>query len=397
MRTALLFCLLAVPVLAEPAPAPATLEMNGAFLVQLKSHPSPAILKAVRSEANEAMTVGPYSVMDKKETPPSGSKHDYMSIAPYWWPNPATPNGVPYIRHDGKTNPERYSVPDDSEFNKVQSAVHALGLGYYMTSDEKYAARAVLLLRTWFLDPTTRMNPNLNYAQSIRGVTEGRGIGLIDVHGLPRLLDGITLLGGSQSLTKQDAQGLRQWFTEYLRWLQTSKNGRDEAMARNNHGSWFDQQIVGIALFLGDRDLAHQICETAKTKRIAFQIKPDGGEPLELARTKSFSYSVFNLDALEELAVEAQLADVDLWNYRAQNGASIRAALDYLLPYAVGTKKWTHEALNGVEGNILTEPLLLAALHYRDPAYFKDAQKLEKHPRAEILLLQAQAEQELAQ
>ena len=396
MRTALLIFLLAVPGLAQAAPAPATLGIDGAFLAQVKSHASPALLETVRSEADAALSVGPYSVMDKKETPPSGDKHDYMSIGPYWWPNPATANGLPYIRHDGKTNPDRYSISDDAEFNKVQSAVHALGLGYYLTGNEKYAARAVLLLRRWFLDPATHMNPNLNYAQSIPGVTDGRGIGLIDVHGIPRLLDGITLLTGSRNLTKQDEQGLRQWFTEYLKWLQTSKNGRDEAGAKNNHGSWFDQQMVGIALFLGDKDLARQVCETAKTKRIAFQIKPDGGEPLELARTKSFSYSVFNLDALERLAVEARLASVDLWSYRAANGASIRAALDYLLPYAEGTKKWTHEALNGVQGDSLTEPLLLAALHYHDPAYLKAAEKLEKHPGAEILLLQAQVEQELA-
>jgi hypothetical protein len=330
--------------------------------------------------------------MDKKDTPPSGDKHDYMSLAPYWWPNPATKDGLPYIRHDGEVNPERYKVPDDGNFNKVQNAVHALALGYYFTGKEEYAARAVLLLRTWFLDPATRMNPNLNFAQAVLGVNTGRGTGLIDVRGIPRILDGITLLAGSPSLTAQDQEGLRTWFSQYLDWLKNSKNGRDEAEAKNNHGSWYDQQITGIALFLGDKDLARKIAEAAEAKRIAFQIQSDGSEPLELARTKSFSYSVFNLDALERLAEEDRMTGVDLWSYRSKDGASIRAALDYLLPYAEGEKKWTHEALNGVDPDSLTEPLLLAALNYHNPDYLKDAEKLEKHPDAETLLLQAQTE-----
>lgn len=393
MRFAILAFSLAIPVLAQQAPSPATLAIDGAFLAQVKSHPSPALLEAVRTEADRAMTTGPFSVMDKQEIPPSGDKHDYMSLAPYWWPDPAKPSGLPYIRRDGVTNPERYKCTDDAEFNKLQSAVHALGLGYYLTGKEEYAARAALLLHIWFLDSATRMNPNLNFAQAVLGVNTGRGTGLIDDHGLPRLLDGITLLSGSRSLTAQDKNGLRKWFFAYLDWLQTSPNGREETAAKNNHGSWMDQQVVGIALFLGDKDLARTVAETAKTKRIAFQIEPDGSEPLELARTKSFSYSVFNLDALSRLAEEARLAGVDLWNYRAANGASIRAALDYLLPYAEGEKKWTHQALNGVEGDSLAEPLLLAALNYRNPAYLAAAKKLEKNPDSEILLLQAQAEQ----
>lgn len=400
MRFAVVAFLAAIPAFARNAPlaiapVPATLAMDGASLAQIKAHPSPAILDAVRSEADAALTAGPFSVMDKKETPPSGDKHDYMSLAPYWWPDPAKLNGLPYIRRDGETNPERYKCTDDAEFNKLQSAVHALGLGYYFTGKEEYAAHAALLLRTWFLDPATRMNPNLSFAQAVLGVNTGRGTGLIDDHGLPRLLDGITLLAGSASLTAQENDALRKWFTEYLNWLQNSANGRQESNAKNNHGSWMDQQVVGIALFLGKKEPAHRIAESAKAIRIAVQIKPDGSQPLELVRTKSFSYSAFNLDALARLAEEARLAGVDLWSYRAPEGGSIRAALDYLLPYARNEKKWTHQALNGVEGSLLTEPLLLAALHYHDSGYLTAAKQLEKNPGAEILLLRAQAEMSL--
>lgn len=400
MRFVVLSILIGAPTIVSAAPpatvAPATLAIDGAFLARTKTHPGAELLQAVSAEADKAMSEGPFSVMDKKDTPPSGDKHDYMSLAPYWWPNPATKNGLPYIRRDGEVNPERYKVPDDANSNRLQDAVHALALGYYFTGKEEYAARAVLLLRTWFLDPATRMNPNLNYAQAVLGVNDGRGIGLIDVRGLPRILDGVALLKGSPSLTGDDLQGLRKWFTQYLEWLKNSKNGRDESDAKNNHGSWYDQQITGIALFLGDKTLAREVAETAKTKRIALQIEPDGSQPLELARTKSFSYSVFNLAALEQLAEEDRLTGVNLWTYRAPNGASIRAALDYLLPYAEGEKKWTHEALNGVDPSSLTDPLLLAAVHYHNAGYLEAAKKVEKNPGAETLLLQAHAEEVLA-
>lgn len=240
------------------------------------------------------------------------------------------------------------------------------------------------------------MNPNLNYAQAVLGVNTGRGTGLIDVRGMPRLLDGVTLLAGSSALTPQDRAGLRAWFTEYLHWLETSKNGHAESDAKNNHGSWFDQQIVGVALWLGDRELARKIAEAAETRRIALQIEPDGSEPLELVRTKSFSYSTFNLDALANLAKEAQRAGVDLSSYHAADGGSIRAALDYLLPYALGTKKRIHKAINGVDPDDLTEPLLLASIHCHDAAYLADAEKFEKNPRVGELLLQENAKRALA-
>ncbi len=396
MRSVVLAVLFAVPAVAQQIPPPATLVINGAFLAQVKKQQDPAILEAARSEADQSMDAGPFSVMQKNATPPSGDKHDYMSLAPYWWPNPATPNGLPYVRRDGETNPQARSIPDHANIFKLEDAAHALALGYYLTGKQAYAARAVLLLRTWFLDPATRMNPNLNYAQAVLGINNGRGIGLIEMRGLPQILDAITLLSGSASLTQADRDGLHKWFSMYLDWLQNSRNGRDEAAAKNNHGSWYDQQLAGIALFLGDKDLARKVAETAKTKRIALQIKPDGSQPLELARTKSFSYSVFNLTALMRLAQEAQSTGVDLWSYRAANGASLRAALDYLLPYAEGSKKWTYETLNGIESDSLTIPLLLAALNYREPAYLADAQKLEKTRNVEVLLLQKEAHEALA-
>jgi hypothetical protein len=225
-------------------------------------------------------------------------------------------------------------------------------------------------LRTFFLDPATRMNPNLQYAQFIPGVNTGRGIGLIETRGLTRVVDAIGLLKGSKALTNQDEIGLRDWFGKFLQWMQESKNGREESAAKNNHGTWYDVQVVSFALFVGKTDLAKQTLDTGKQKRIAAQIESDGRQPLELARTKAWSYSNMNLDGLMQLATLGEGAGVDLWNFQTKDGRGIRKALDFLTPVAFGERKWNYpEIEGGVKPQTLFPLMRSAAAVYRDKEY----------------------------
>jgi len=318
------------------------------------------------SEADAALQAGPFSVMDKRRVPPSGDRHDYVSLGPYWWPDPNKPDGLPYIRRDGERNPEISSDYDAPRFGALTGAVTTLALAYYFSDDEKYAARAALLLRVWFLDAATRMNPHLRYGQRIPGITEGRAAGIIETRRLVDLVDAIGMLERSPAWTDADARGMRAWMAAYRRWLLTSEIGKEEQRARNNHGTWYDAQIAALALFTGDTALARSTIEASKTRRIAAQITPDGRQPYELARTRSLGYSVMNLEGLCRLAELGRHVGVDLWSYASPDGGSIRRALDYVAPYADTTRKWPGAQITPNAPDFLVLILERARIAYGD-------------------------------
>jgi Alginate lyase len=329
---------------------------------------APALAKLER-EAQKALAAGPFSVVTKEVTPPSGDKHDYMSQAPYFWSNPNSPNGLPYIRRDGERNPEIEKINNHRELDQLEASVETLALAYYFKGNEAYATKATKLLRAFFLDPETRMNPNLQYAQGIPGINTGRGIGLIETRGLTRVVDAIGLLAGSKAWTASDQHGIEDWFSNFLQWMLESKNGKDEAAAKNNHGTYYDLQVASFALFLDKKDLARNILENARQKRIATQVETDGRQPLELARTKAWSYSVGNLDGLMLLARLGENVGVDLWNFKTEDGRSLRKALDFLVPFAIGDKKWAYQQLGDWPPQILFPLIRRGAAHYTDAQF----------------------------
>jgi hypothetical protein len=342
-----------------------------------REHFTAPALDQLRADADLALKQAPLSVTAKAFTPPSGDKHDYLTMAPYWWPDPKSPNGLPYIRRDGQTNPEVAKIPDHGNFDKVISSSYTLALAYYLFRDESYAAHAELILRTWFLDPDTRMNPNLQFAQGIGGINTGRGTGLIETRSLGRVCDAVGLLAGSKAWTGADDTGMRAWFSAYLKWMRESANGKDEAAAKNNHGTYYDVQVTTFALFVGDDAFAKQMLSGVPERRIAVQIEPDGEQPLELARTKALGYSTMNLAGLFQLARLGDVAGVDLWTATTPDGRSIRKALDYLAPYAAGEKPWTHEQIAAYNAREFTPLLIVASVKFGDPRYRELALKID--------------------
>jgi hypothetical protein len=345
-----------------------------------------AAVAALRARADEALQAGPFTIVHKPKAAPSGDKHDYVSMAPYWWPDPSKPDGLPYICLDGQTNPEREKY-DAPLLWQMERAVAPLALAYYLTDNERYAEHASRLLRVWFLDAETRMNPNLNYAQFISGRTEGRGIGIMDTSGLPKVVDAVGMLEGSRSWTRADQAGLEAWFRAYGTWLRTSKHGQKEATEPNNHGTWYDVQVASYALFVGEKEAARRLLEESKTKRIAPQILPDGRQPLELKRTKSFDYTRGNLEAFFALATLGDRVGVDLWRFETKDGRGIRKALDWLIPYAAGEKKWDYEQIRPLRYGSLAPLLRRAAAAYREEHYEQLIKKLPGRSESDTSLL----------
>jgi hypothetical protein len=288
------------------------------------------------------------TVTAKGLTPPSGDKHDYMSIAPYWWPDPSKPNGLPYIRKDGETNPS--SKNDDTDSARIQrmcERVLNLALAGYLADRAAYRAKAAEQIRVWFLESATRMNPNLRYGQAVPGVVDGRGIGLIDSRNFWMIIDAVGLIAGPDGLKDDEVAALKRWFGDFATWMATSPEGHEEYTWHNNHGAYFDAQLAGYALFGGQTERARQTVADAIHLRLASHFAKDGKQYAELERTQPFHYSAFNLEAHLRLARYGEIVGVDYWN-ADQDGRTLKAAVDYLVPFLAAPKTWPYKDLKGV-------------------------------------------------
>ena len=356
------------------ADADILLEMKSTYAAQGES--ANELIEYLIECADSKLNLGPFSVMQKDIIPPSGNKHDYISQGPYWWPDTTQPDGLPYIRRDGVHNPEREKFTDRQHLHDLIEGTDILSKAYYVTNNETYAQRAAYLLKVWFVDDSTRMNPHLEFGQGIPGRTEGRGIGIIETRYIGKIADVVSILRNSTNWTQELDTALREWMDDYLTWLRNSEKGKTESVHPNNHGTWYDVQTLSLALFLGYDSLSTQIAENARKSRLDAHIMQDGAQPEELARTVSFSYSTMNLQGLFHLAYIAEKAHVDLWNYENKQGARLLDALEFLLPAATGKEEWKYEQIRPIQGNSLFFHLNLAKDKY-NPKYEQLANELK--------------------
>ena len=333
-------------------------------------------------EANAALERGPYSVMDKTNLPPSGDKHDYLSYGTYWWPNPDTADHLPYVRRDGERNPDFLGNASDTDaLHDLSEDVLILTLAAYYGGGHRHAQHAALLLRTWFVSPETRMNPHLEYGQAIPGICEGRNIGIIDTNRLLPVIDCAIVLAELGTLSCEDFRAIKAWFASYLHWLCDSEKGQQEHLHPNNHGTWCSAQMAGMALFTGNQALAKDLLEQAIVLHFEPHITADGRQPEELARTRAFSYSKFNLRGLITLAVQGEQAGVDLWHYENKAGGSILKAMQWLAQFSDPAVPWEYPQITEMDrGDLL--PLLLQVNRLFPKANLWDA--VEKLPLNDV-------------
>lgn len=284
----------------------------------------------------------PVTVTASRAERSPGSRHDYYSEGDYWWPDPADPAG-PYVRRDGYSNPARFDAHRQALI-RLSVQVPALIAAWRITRDLRYARHAERHLNAWFADPETRMAPHLNFAQAIIGINTGRGIGVIDTLHLVEVARAISVIDHVAPRRFRLTQGkaIRDWFRAYLTWLTTSKNGTDERDEENNHGSCWALQAAEFARLVGDAQVRAFVRDRFRTRLIPDQVAPDGRQPLELARTKPYSYSLFNLDVLAALAHVAS-DDGDLWRFATADGRSLAGALAFMAPYIADKARWPHK------------------------------------------------------
>jgi len=325
--------------------------------------------KELLQEADRLLGIKNPTVIDKTIAPPTGDKHDYLSIGRYWWPDPNKSDGLPWIRKDGTTNPDTQTeAVDRKRLGLMIESSRVLSLAFYFSGKDVYARKAVSILKTWFIDEATRMNPHMEFGQSIPGYSEGRPYGMLDARAITFVVpDAISLLEDSQFWNSDLNSKMNSWFSAYLSWLTESDLGRQGFELENNHGSWYLVQVASLALYLENAMLVKEVVERAQTS-LDHQLDKYGGQTHELARTKSFFYSCFNLEALTHIATIGSKVGLDMWNYKSKENKSLSLAIDYLAPGIQG-KPWQHPSQNGPDISRLVPLLDKMSVHTKSEEY----------------------------
>ncbi|MCR2807390.1 alginate lyase family protein [Paenibacillus soyae] len=326
-------------------------------------------MQILKSAAEKAFKEDPPSVTAKTSLPASADPHDYVSFSIYYWPDPAKKDGKPYIFKDGHVNPEYEDSTkyDSIRMNHMITMVDQLSYAYTLTGDQSYAEAAAKLLKVWFLNDDTNMNPNMKFGQEIPGKANGSPSGIIEGRRFISVIDSVHMIEGSDAWTEADDQGMKKWFHEYVTWLRTSEFGKRAERSNNNNGVWYDAITAASAWFSGDVDLARTIVEAAKTNRIDKQIKPDGTMPRELERNKSLQSTVSNLEAFITLSRIGDMVGVNLWDYTSGSGQNLKNAVHFVLPSILGQKKWEYKDIGGANlGPGFARYVSMWALHDSD-------------------------------
>ena len=299
----------------------------------------------------------------------AGTLHDFYSEGDYWWPDPAHPDG-PYIRKDGMTNPDNFIVHRE-EMIRFSQISGALGSAYILTHDQKYADQLVLHLKAWFINEDTKMNPNLLYAQAIKGIATGRGIGIIDTIHLIEVAKAIQAIQNSNALSKSDLTTIKLWFSNYLNWLTTHEYGIAERDNGNNHSVCWALQVAAFADLTNDTVVMDFCRNFYKNTLLPNQMAKDGSFPLELKRTKPYGYSLFTIDAMASICQILSTKDDNLFLYSTKDGRNMALGLAFIAPYITNKSLWpyTKDVMYWDEWPVRHSSLLFGGLAWHTKKY----------------------------
>ena len=339
----------------------------------------------VMEEAAWALKQEPVTVTASVSSRSAGGKHDFFSEGDYWWPNPVSVDS-PYIQKDGMTNPDNF-VAHRHAMIRLSKIVGALASAYVLTEDEKYFQHALKHCRAWFVDTVTLMNPNLLYAQAIKGRFTGRGIGIIDTIQLMEVVQGLLAMQAKKGKDNEELAAIRHWFGQYLQWLTSHQYGKDEMNAKNNHGTCWVMQVACFARFTGNRELLQFCSDRYKNVLLPNQMAADGSFPAELRRTKPYGYSIFNLDAMATICQVLSTKENDLWNYQVE-GRSIKKGIEFLYPYLDDKNKWTFQkdVMYWDNWPVAQPALVFGAMAFDNRGWLTTWKRLDHDPQVEEVI-----------
>ena len=347
-------------------------------------HPAAVLANIERSRvlraAQSYLTQSPETITAVKASRSGGGLLDYFSEGDYWWPDPKNADG-PYIRRDGESNPANFTAHRELLI-RLSIQMPALTAAWLLTKKRVFADHAVAHLRAWFIYPATRMNPNLQYAQAIHGVATGRSIGIIDTVHLVEVAQASLILERTGAISTTDQQATHAWFSEYLNWMTTSDRGRQERDEKNNHGTSWLLQAAGFASYAGNGSVLDDCRERLLQELLPGQLAANGSFPLELARTKPYSYSLFNLDILGMSAHVLSNRREDIWTRELPDSRSLEAAFRFMAPYIENKQTWPyrHDVEYFDDLPVRQPSLLFAGLAYRNPEYLNLWKRLDPDP-----------------
>ena len=355
------------------------------------------VIKTLRNSISEevewALKQSPITVTAQTSPRSAGGKHDFFSEGDYWWPNPVSPDS-PYIQKDGLTNPDNF-VAHRLAMIRLSKIVGALASAYVTDKNPIYVAQILMHCNAWFVDTATRMNPNLQFAQAIKGRFTGRGIGIIDTIQLMEIAQALILLERSDGIkqksmdqVKQQIENIKDWFREYLKWLTTHKYGNDEMNAANNHGTCWVMQVASFAKLTGDEALMQFCRDRYKNVLLPNQMAADGSFPQEVRRTKPFGYSIFNLDAMSTICQILSSEKDNLWNYSTQDGRSIKKGIEFLYPFVADKNKWPYpkDVMYWNDWPVAQPFLIFGAKAFDQQHWFETWKQLNHAPKVEEII-----------
>ena len=344
-----------------------------------------AALARLKKTADEILEKPTLKVIDIKLPRPSGNPHDYVSIAPYRWPNPDTPDGLPWIPRDGYVNPAtRTGIGPGG----VYSRIHTLALAAFYFGDNGYSEYANRQLYDWFINPETKMNPHARYAQALPGINEGRPSGLIDFSSSFRLFDGLGVLDSLGLLDKEINEGVKAWFVEFVNWILTDEYGLTIHNGIGNHCSWLEANLLVSAIYTERPQLVKKICSTAYWRIVKKFIEPDGSQPEELHRTKCMGYTYYGLWPLHIIgSIAERLGYTEYWSVDEERGNCVlRQAVDFIYPYVKNPESFPYQELHpDKQGNSMAQALLIVHKRFPSEGYAERAAEFFD-PSGEYLL-----------